>query len=316
MRVPSHDAQIGREGAWTTASYSQADVTTGSDFVVVAERRGQEQAYVAVDTSLVDAPTAAQPVTTHPAATHPASVVGHFALRASADLPSSAQRPMPVRADRGIVLDVSYSQSAATVRAQAALALAIVSELEPEEGFVLLACDSACAVHPSPAGPLEARVEQARRFLGDLAPGGASDLAGALVAGTVELGRLAAREVGKGRQLTILTDGQASAGELSPVSIARVASQHTTPSNIDLRLVGVGRKIDRDQLENLAIELDAALDYLPSAADLEVAHFEIAIGLRQPVVRSARVALPAGWVLTHGSQIARPALGPGGHLDR
>lgn len=311
IRVPSHDARIGREGAWRSAYFAARDVTAGQDFVLLAERRRPTFAQVALDMPgwteppppplLAAAPRASQPVQ--------AAGSGHFALRASVDLARGVERPKPVRADRALVLDVSYSQSAETIRAQAALALAIISELEPEEGVVILACDSACAVHASPPGPLEPRLDLVRRFLGGLAPGGASDLAGALVAGTVELGRLGALSGGKVRQLVLLSDGQASAGELSPQAIARVVSRHLAPLSIDLRLVGVGRKIDSDQLTNLALELDAAVDYLPTAVDLEQRLFEIAIGLRQPVVRSLEVALPSGFVPTRGSRLPAQRLG-------
>jgi len=307
VSVPSHDARIGREGAWTSAYFSQANVAAARDFVVVGESGGG--AFVAVDAH--GASEAARPPGSDvpPSAAAPASRFGHFVLRASVDLPAGVARPSSIRADRAIVLDVSYGQSTETVRAQSALALAIISELESEEGFVLLACDSACAVLASPAGPILERKQKALAFLTTLRPGGASDIAGALVAGSLELGRLTMGGAGRGRQLVLLSDGQPSAGELTAASIARVASQHLTPQHVDLRLIGVGRKLDHGQLENLAIELDAALDFLPAAAALEQHMFEISIGLRQPVVRDAHITLPAGLSSARGSRLPALRLG-------
>lgn len=311
LRVPSHDVRVGREGVWSSVYFAEQNAAARRDFVVLAERSARGSAYVAADLPGWVEPRSPVLLPSPAAGTQsaPSPAEGHFLLRASVDLPSQAQRPEPLHADRALVLDVSYSQSQATVRAQAAFALAVLRELEPEEGLVLLACDSACSVHTSPAGPLEGRVEAARRFLGELAPGGSSDLAGALVAGSLELGRLSRANPGKGRQLVLLSDGQASAGELSAQGIARVASRYLTPEGVDLRLVGVGRKLDQDQLENLAVELDAALDQLPSAVDLEQRIFEVAIGLRQPVLRSARISLPAGFVLAQGSRLPALRLG-------
>lgn len=307
VRVPSHDARVGREGAWASAYFSERNVTASRDFVVVAERSGGP--YMAVDVPTgadLEAPKSSGWAAPTARSRAPVSGFGHFAVRATVNLPEGLGRPPAVVADRAIVLDVSYSQSRETIRAQAAMALAIVSELEPEEGFVLLACDSACAVHAAPAGPLADRRQRAHEFLSTLAPGGASDIAGALVAGSVELSRLGAGGPAKGRQLVLLTDGQASAGELSAASIARVASRHLAPSSVDLRVVGVGRTLDHGRLEQLAIALDAALDFLPSAVLLEQRIFEIAIGLRRPVVRGARVSLPPGLRLAAGT--ALPAL--------
>jgi len=308
LRVPSHEARMGREGPWTSAYYSERDVRAGRDFVVIGERRGGT--YLALDLPSgvgPSVPNAAIPAYARASTRAPGS--GHFALRASVDLPKAMARPAAVRADRALVLDVSYSQSRETVRAQAALALAVVSELEPEEGFVLLACDSACAVHSAPPGPIEERRQRARAFLSALVPGGASDLAGALVAGSLELGRLSAGADSKSRQLVLLSDGLSSAGELSAGAIARAAGRHLWSQGIDLRLVGVGRKLDHGRLENLAIELDAALDFLPSAVLLEQRIFEIAIGLRQPVVRGAHVSLPPGLTLAGGSRLPALRLG-------
>lgn len=309
VRVPSHEARIGREGQWASAYFSQRDFRTSRDFVVVAEQSSATSLAIDVPAAReLEAPKgdAWAPPPARLAAR--AADVGHFAIRASVDLPPGFQRPPSVLADRAIVLDVSYSQSRETIRAQAALALAIINELEPEEAFVLLACDSACAVHAS-AGAADERRERAREFLTTLAPGGASDLAGALVAGSVELGRLGAGRSVRGRQLVLLSDGQASAGELAASAIGRVASRHLAPAGVDLRLVGVGRKLDHGRLEQLAIALDAALDFLPSAVQLEQRIFELAIGLRQPVVRGVRVSLPPGLQLATGTSLPALRLG-------
>ena len=51
--------------------------------------------------------------------------------------------------DRAIILDVSQSQSADTIVAAANLVRAMLTDIDPEEEFVLLACDSACSSFPA-----------------------------------------------------------------------------------------------------------------------------------------------------------------------
>ena len=72
---------------------------------------------------------------------------GYFALRVNADLPAG-MTPAHVRRDRAIVIDTSHSQSKETLEGEAKLAAGLVRQLDVDERFVVLACDSACVTFP------------------------------------------------------------------------------------------------------------------------------------------------------------------------
>src|SRR5690606_18045139 len=147
--------------------------------------------------------------------------LGHFALRVSADLPEGFERPSPLPQDRAVIIDVSHSQSQETIAAEAALAYGILRDMEPSENFVLLACDSACQTFPSggPAAKTPEQQERALAFLRGLRPGGSSDIAGSLVfAASLLKGREQARSI---KQIILISDGQATSGDLSAETIAQ-----------------------------------------------------------------------------------------------
>src|SRR5262249_52106184 len=107
---------------------------------------------------------------------------GYFALRVRADLPAGLA-PEHVRRDRAIVVDTSHSQSKETLAGEAKLAAGLVGQLDPDEKFVVLACDSACVTFPESglATPTDANVAELGRWLSSRTPTGSSDVSGALL---------------------------------------------------------------------------------------------------------------------------------------
>lgn len=295
LRVPSHPAELGENAGWLTARFHARNWTPRADFVVLARRVAPSHAELSVDLpapGLPSVPSALGTSASAPASRpgSPASP-GHFVLRVSADLPPGLPRPAAQPIDRAIVLDVSHSQTTETIAAQAALLRALVAETPGEERFALLACDTACSVLSSASFPVHERSQRVEEFLSGLRPGGASDLAGALLAARVLVSELPG---GHARQIVLLSDGQATAGELSPGAMAEAVRAHGAGGPVEVRLVGVGRTVDRGRLENLAAELDATFDALSGAGPLAERLGAIAMGLRQPVVRGARIQLPPG----------------------
>jgi hypothetical protein len=292
LRVPNYDARLGHEGNFQTVSLELKGATPTRDFVVLADRdaepSAQLSAYVhawgpAPSSGLESPPTASA---------LPPDVKGHFALRVSADLPPGTERPVPLPQDRAIVLDVSQSQSKETIAAEAALAYGILREMDPSERFVLLACDSACRTFPEngPGVASDERLRGALSFLTGLDQGGSSDLAGSLVAASAQLRGVV--DEGRSRQVILLSDGNASSGELSAETIARRVRPIIGEVGVDLRHIGAGRTLDEDTLRGLADELDATYDRLQSGTGLEARIFELSISLRRPVLRKVHLSLP------------------------
>lgn len=293
LRVRGYDARLGNEGGFQTVSLEIKGAAPTRDFVVLADRDAMPQAQLSAYVPSWGAPSAPAFRGLTVAKESGADVKGHFALRMSADLPEDAMRPTPLPQDRAVILDVSQSQSRETIVAQAALAYGILREMNPEERFILLACDSACRTFPEngPQNATPAWEQRSLEFLSNLAHGGSSDIAGALVAASAQLRGLPhdARE----RQVILISDGSASSGDLSAESIARRALPHLAEIGADLRVVGAGRTLDEVTLRGLGRELDATYDRLQSGTSLEERIFEISISLRRPVIRNVSLTLPA-----------------------
>lgn len=148
-----------------------------------------------------------------------------------------------------IVVDTSVGQRGAGLAESVRLARELVAGLERRQRFVLLGCDSVCAVYPSEGLALAQpdRSEAARDFLLALTADGASDLAGALAEAAARVGS-AARA-----QLIAFGDAQASTGALV---IGRAAPLRA--HGLDVRLVGLGAGVEMSRLSRFAAELGAA----------------------------------------------------------
>lgn len=206
--------------------------------------------------------------------------------------PSPGEAPPALTArDRVIVVDRSFSQGAESLAAELEIAGALLEDLGPDERFAVLACDTACAAHPERglAAASAPGVAAARAWLASVAqPRGASDLAGAVLAG-------AARLEANGRgQLVVLGDGRATAGELGAAAIAARIRPAVAERRADLRLLGVGRSLDEGVLAHVAATAGAAYDRIATATSLEERIEALVLELRTPVVEAPALELPAG----------------------
>lgn len=206
--------------------------------------------------------------------------------------PSPGEAPPALtERDRVIVLDRSFSQGAESLAAELEITGALLEDLGPDERFAVLACDTACAAHPERglAAASAASVAAARAWLGGTAqPQGASDLAGAVLAG-------AARLEANGRgQLVVLGDGRATAGELGAAAIAARIRPVVAERRADLRLLGVGRSLDEVVLAHVAATAGAAYERIATATSLEDRIEALVLELRTPVVEAPALELPAG----------------------
>lgn len=309
-------ASIRTEGKNILAHYSAKSFTPVEDFELAYERERSEAAAggasVAVYTPREgefsqgeqpkrgsSGPKVSERGATVPAVFQPgseppidatASASRFVSIRVQADLPEGAPPPAHIRRDLALVIDTSHSQSRETLEGEIALAMGLLGQMDPDERFVVLACDSACSAYPE-SGLTEvttSSIEAAGRWLRQKTPAGASDIAGALMDAARRL------PAGGSGQLLYIGDGAASAGELSAAAIAARALPVLRAQKVDVRLIGAGRTVDEVLLEGIAQRVGAA--YEPARTDQSLAERAVGLGmaLRAPVVRGATLSVPAG----------------------
>ncbi|RLB49373.1 MAG: hypothetical protein DRI90_24590, partial [Deltaproteobacteria bacterium] len=229
----------------------------------------------------------------------------YVAVRLRATLSDDARTPTFRRRDRALVIDASYSQSDESFESQLALASGLLQRMDPDERFVVLACDSACASYPT-TGLAPARhqnIKTATSWLRQHRPGGASDIAGALIEAS---GRL---EPGEDGQLIYFGDGVATAGELTPESIAAQVTIELERRGIDLRLLGVGRSVDEQVMGSLAVTLGGSYQAIAPNVPPSVLIEQLAMSLRAPVVVRPELELPAHMTAVYPKRLPNLRLG-------
>jgi Ca-activated chloride channel family protein len=215
---------------------------------------------------------------------------GYFALRLSADLPGGMS-PAHVRRDRAIVIDTSHSQSKETLDGEAKLASGLVRQLDSNERFVVLACDSACVTFPESglSAPSDDKVAELDRWLAARAPTGSSDVGGALL----DAGRRLEAD-GSG-QVVYVGDGSPSSGELSAAAIASRVRQTLRDRKVDLRFLGAGRAVDEVVVSALAQSLGATYEPVSTGESMESRIADLAMALRSPMIHGPQVELPSSF---------------------
>jgi len=269
---------------------------SGASVAVYTPREGEFSSSERAPKQGNAAPGTAKPPAgaTVPAVVEPGSeappVSRFVAVRVQADLPEGAPPPAHIRRDVALVVDTSHSQSRETLEGEIALTLGLLGQMDPDERFVVLACDSACSAYPDSglAEVTTSSLEAAGRWLRQKTPGGASDIAGALIDAARRL------PAGGSGQLIYLGDGAASAGEISAASIAARALPALRAQKVDVRLIGAGRTVDEVRLQGLAQRVGAA--YEPARTDQSLSERALGLGmaLRAPVIRGATLTPPPG----------------------
>jgi hypothetical protein len=287
VTVSGWDARVWTSGGRTTVEHAATDVTPDRDFVVEIAPPSQPIAEIVTFTQAPPEGAAA----------------GKTFFAARVQIPEPEGDAQRVMGDRVVVLDTSDSQTPATVAAATRLARAVVRSLEPGERFAVLACDTACESFPArELADVGAGPEDLEAFLAGLEPRGASDLAGAIA---TAIGRLPEAN----GQVIVLHDGKASAGELATDRILDRLGPLVGATEIDLRLVGVGRTVDEVTLGGIARALDASYAPLAGTGSLRKRIGALTEALARPVIRGGRVELPSGFRDVVPSEL--PALHPG-----
>ncbi len=218
----------------------------------------------------------------------PATVV--FLARLRPTPPANQLGGALVGLNRVFVLDASHSQSPESLKRAAAVTHGLLDQMDPDEHFAILACDSACDSFPTEGksavvGP---SIQAAVDWLRKLEPHGASDLAGTLIHGIRRLG-----PDGK-RQLIYIGDGTPTVGELVAERLAQRVSSVRGSRALDLRLFGLGSSVDELTLGTLANTLGATYQRLTMADPPDADIARLGLALRQPVIVGAKLTAPPG----------------------
>jgi Ca-activated chloride channel family protein len=301
VRTPLYPADIRQGPDGAHVSYSATQFTPARDFALTYGIEPSDQAELSVFVPEWGAHAGQELVERSQGATE----ASYFALRLTAKLPDGMEPPPFRPLNRVIVIDRGFTQGKEPLAAQVKLARALIADLEADERFALLACDSACDGHPRTgvAKASEAALKAASDWLAEWDPAGASDFAGALVAAARRLERH-----GPG-QVVYLGDGRASAGELDQGSIAERVAPVFASQEIDLRLVGVGYTVDEVLLSGLASGLGATYDRLATGGALAARIDALTLDLRAPVLTRPRLELPESFTDVLPAQLPNLALG-------
>lgn len=213
---------------------------------------------------------------------------GYFAARLVVEPPADLPAPAFTRRDRAFVIDTSHSQSKDTLQGEARLVSGVLAQMDPDEKFVLLACDSACTTYPEKglSGISASELASANGWLSKLAPSGSSDPAGALLQAAERL------EPNGAGQIVYIGDGAPTSGELSFEKLSARVGAALSRKKVDLRLLGAGRSVDEVVLLGVASTLGASYERVITGESLDDRIDDIAQGLRKPVVTAAAVELP------------------------
>ncbi|MFT3774205.1 MAG: AgmX/PglI C-terminal domain-containing protein [Minicystis sp.] len=276
--TPGYAASISADRGGLGAGFHAKAFTPAADFVL------------AFDAPIASARPAAMTIPAMHTVTPNEGADRFVAVRVPVEWPAGASPPARVRRDRAVVVDVSHSQSKETLAGEIAVAEGVIAALDPDERFVLLACDSACVAFPEDglAPASEASLEQARSWLRKRTIGGSSDVAGALLAAARRL------EPGGAGQLVMLGDGAPTSGELAADTIAARVRPELSAKQIDLRLFGAGRTVDAVVLEGLARALGGAYERLGDGEPLARRIEDLSLALRAPLLRNATITASSG----------------------
>ncbi len=293
IMTPGYSASIGTSDGKATVDYSAKDFVPSDDFVVhfrsgnsggvrtaaYTPKEGEFQAATKSATTTANA---------KPADTATAAPTNYFAMRLEAGLPEGAPVPQRTRRDVVMTIDTSHSQSRDTLDRTIQLTRGLLRQMDPDEQFVILACDSACTSYPEKgfAASTESEMDAAEKWLKGKTPGGSSDIAGALIQA---MERVASVSAG---QIIYLGDASPTAGELSAETISSRVRAKLDPLKMDLRFLGTGRTVDTITLTGLARALGGTYEQVHTGDHLEQRIAEIGMGLRSPVIRWLTATLP------------------------
>jgi Ca-activated chloride channel family protein len=195
---------------------------------------------------------------------------------------TEAEGPVVAR-DISFVVDVSGSMSGQKLeQAKGALRQAL-STLREEDRFRLVAFSSGVRQFQDGWAPATRSVlDEARRFIDNLAADGGTNISGALDA---VLGSSVAED--RLPLILFLTDGVPSVGEQQPDRIAAMAASKVGRARVFT--IGVGHDVNTYLLDRLAKEGRGSAEYVAPDANVEVAVGSLMNKLRRPALVNLRI---------------------------
>lgn len=214
----------------------------------------------------------------------------YVALELRPKLPRHSEN---TRRTLAFVVDSSRSMFGESYRRASRVVVKTIRELDPNDRFTLLACDTECRVlpgGPKVSGP-EAALE-AKRFLDEIVPEGASDLAAAVSSARKAAGEEAGREL----RVVYLGDGTPTVGPIRPVFLTRAVEKAIPAGSGTVSAVAVGADSDTDALAALARGGGGAvLPFVPGQSTVEAAYAVLG-AVYGSALRDVHVELPSGLV--------------------
>jgi Vault protein inter-alpha-trypsin domain/von Willebrand factor type A domain len=269
-KITGHSASLRTENERLYADFSAQNFVPEGDFQIDYPRPQSEAVPVAVE----GAPSN-----------------GFFSVRIP--VPTAADQSSLIRRnEKVIVLDTSHAMTETGYASEMVMAKEILRQLDNEDRFAVLLCDSGCVAYPERglAEKSSENIADAYQFMRTHAVSGSSDIAYSL---TNALQRLGEARHG---QVVYLGDGSPSAGELSVETISERIRPLLQAKRAELRFIGAGPSIDEVIFSGLAEALSASYERLASGDQIVRRARTIASNLDKPLLTGAKLELPTGFV--------------------
>lgn len=280
------------------------------------ERRGQnlrlsmeERDYQPTHELGVDVPIAAEQRRVSAATHRDRDGQGYFMLTLRPELKLQAD-PRPVH--YAFVLDRSHGTTPELWTAAKGMTEAMLSTLEPDDRFTVLACDTACdALDGGLRAATDANIgASVEAFIDDQVLAGASDVGHMLERAADSFG--ADPNTDAERVVVYLGDGVPTSGALTPDELGAMAQGEGPLAHLRVQAVALGARSDLLVLDNLTRQSGGDLIRLDARDDLERVARELRLRAQVPVARDLALDLPPGLTDVYPRSI--PALRPGDSL--
>lgn len=269
-KITGHAATMRTENGRMYADFGATGFVPEGDFQIDYPRPVSDQVPVAIEGSAGE---------------------GFFSVRIP--VPETADQSSPIkRTEKVIVLDTSHAMTESGYASEMAVAREILRELDQDDHFAILLCDSACVAYPERglATRSPESIAEAQRVMREKTVSGSSDISFAL---TSALQRLGAAQQG---QIVYLGDGTPSAGEMKVETIAARVRPLLEEKHAELRFIGAGPSVDEIVFMGLAENLSASYERFASGDRPGKRARDIAESLDKPLLMGAKLELPSGFV--------------------
>lgn len=269
-KITGHAASLRTDNGRLYADFSAQSFVPEGDFQIDYPRPQSEAVAVAVEGAPSD---------------------GFFAVRIP--VPNVVDQSSALRRnEKVIVLDTSHTMTDTGYASEVTVAHEILRQLEENDRFAILLCDSGCITYPERglASRSSESLQEASRFMREHNVAGASDIAYSL---STALSRLDEAQHG---QVVYLGDGSPSSGEMSVGTIAARVQPLLQAKRAELRFIGAGPSIDEIMFTGLAETLSASYERLASGEHPVRRARTITANLEKPLLTGAKLELPAGFV--------------------